>query len=291
MPNFEYAVAQTAEDAISLLNEENVVARPLAGGTDILGQLRSGRRQVQRLVDIKSIPEVSLLSYDPNQGLLLGAGVPCCQIYENELVSFRYPGLVDAVAMIGGIQIQGRASVGGNLCNAAPSADAIPPLITLGGTCIIAGPNGRREIPIEKFCTAPGQTTLGRGELLISLRLPVPPPRSGSCYLRFIPRNEMDIAIAGSGASVVLDEGGKRFMSARVALASVAPTPLLVPGVGDYLAGQEVSDQVIEGAAERAAKEAKPISDMRGTARQRSHLVRVLTRRALQGAIQRAREN
>lgn len=291
MPNFEYTVARTAEDAISLLNEQSVVARPLAGGTDILGQLRSGRRQVQRLVDIKSIPEVSLLSFDPHQGLLLGAGVPCCQIYENELVSLRYPGLIDAVAMIGGIQIQGRASVGGNLCNAAPSADAIPPLITLGGICIIAGPNGRREIPIEEFCTAPGQTVLGRGELLISLRLPPPPSRSGSCYLRFIPRNEMDIAVAGSGASVVLDEGGKSFKSACVALASVASTPLLVPGVGDYLAGEEVSERVIEGAAEIASEEAKPISDMRGTAQQRKHLVRVLTRRALQRAINRAREN
>ena len=290
MSDFEYAVAQSVEEAVALLAEKDGLALPLAGGTDLLAQLRSGRRRVERLVEIKAIPEVSQLSYDAQGGLRLGAAVPCCRIYEDETVARLYPGLIDAVAMIGGIQIQGRASVGGNLCNAAPSADAVPPLIALGATCVIAGPKGRRETSVERFCTGPGQTVLESGEFLVSLLLPPPPPHSGACYLRFIPRNEMDIAVAGSGASVVLDEGGRSFVSARIALASVAPTPLLAEEAGALLAGREVSEKAIEDAAAAAMEVARPISDMRGTAQQRRHLVGVLTRRALRSAIQRAQE-
>ena len=290
MPDFEYAVAHTVEEAVALLAEKDGLARPLAGGTDLLGQLRAGRRQVELLLEIKAIPEVNQLSYDPKQGLRLGSAVPCCRIYEDETVARLYPGLIDAVAMIGGIQIQSRASVGGNLCNAAPSADAIPPLIALGATCVIAGPGGRREVPVEQFCTGPGRTVLQSGEFLVSLRMPPPVPHSGACYLRFIPRNEMDIAVAGSGVALVLDEGHRRFLSARIALAAVAPTPLLAEEAGALLAGQDVSDKAIEDAAAAAVEAARPISDMRGTAKQRRHLVGVLTRRALRGAIQRAQE-
>ena len=289
MQDFEFVAARSVDEAVSLLAEKGSQARVLAGGTDILVQLRTGRRRLERIVDAKDIPETNALSYDPQTGLVLGAAVPCYRIYQNEKVAQAYPGLMDSASMIGGIQIQGRATIGGNLCNAAPSADAIPPLIVLGATCEIAGPGGRREVPADQFCTAPGQNVLQDDEMLVSLRLPPPQPHSGAHYLRFIPRNEMDIAVAGVGSSVVLDASGKSLVSASISLASVAPTPLYVQEAGAALAGREVSDEAIEDAAQAAMAAAKPIDDMRGTIRQRRHLVGVLTRRTLKGAIERAR--
>ena len=290
MREIEYSVAQTVDEAVSLLAEKGQKARPLAGGTDILVQLRSGRRELDRLVEIKDIPETNQISYDPQKGLVLGSAVPCYRIYDDQTVCRVYPGLIDAAAMIGGIQIQGRATLGGNLCNAAPSADGVPPLIVLGTTCLIAGPKGTREVTAEHFCTGPGQNILEDGEFLVSFHIPPPQSHSGAHYMRFIPRNEMDIAVAGVGSSVVLDASGKSFVSARISLASVAPTPLLVDEAGAALAGKEVSDKAIDDAAEAAMAASRPINDMRGTIQQRRHLVGVLTRRTLRGAIERAKE-
>jgi carbon-monoxide dehydrogenase medium subunit len=291
LQEFEYVSARTVGEAVSSLAEKGKAARVLAGGTDILVQLRGGRYPgLERLVDVKEIPEMNELRYSPGEGLTLGSAVPCYRIYQDHAISQAYPGLIDAAAMIGGIQIQGRASLGGNLCNSAPSADGIPPLIVLGTTCVIAGPNGTREVPAEDFCTAPGQNVLQDGELLVSLRIPAPPKASGAHYLRFIPRNEMDIAVAGVGSSVILDGGGKTVTSARISLASVAPTPLLVRDAAAALEGKEISDKTIDDAAEAAMAAARPIDDMRGTVKQRRHLVGVLTRRTLKGAIERARE-
>ena len=290
MREIEYSVARTVGEAAALLGEKGDKAKALAGGTDILVQLRGGRHNVERLVDIKDVPETNELSYDPGKGLVLGAAVPCYRIYQDTAISQAYPGLIDAAALIGGIQIQGRATFGGNLCNAAPSADGIPPLIVLNASCVIAGSNGNREVPAEEFCTAPGQNILKDGEFLVSLCLPPPKKHSGAHYLRFIPRNEMDIAVAGVGASVELDSSGKSFVSARISLASVAPTPLLVEEAGAALAGKDISDGAIDAAAEAAMAAAKPINDMRGTIRQRVHLVGVLTRRSLKGAVDRAKE-
>jgi CO/xanthine dehydrogenase FAD-binding subunit len=287
---FDYAAARSVDEAVSLLARHGDQARVLAGGTDIIVQVREGRRQIAMLVDVKGIPEVSQLSYEASQGLTIGAAVPCYKIYEREDVAAAYPGLIDAVSLVGGIQIQGRATVGGNLCNASPAADTIPALIVHHATCVIAGPNGRREIPVEQFCTGPGRTALQTGEFLVSLRMPPPPPNAGAYYLRFIPRNEMDIAVVGVGASVVLNRDHSAFTSARVALGAVAATPLLVETAAAALVGKPASDDAIQQAAEAAQAAARPIDDMRGTALYRRHLVGVLTRRALRGAIQRAKE-
>ncbi len=239
---------------------------------------------------MKSIPDVNELTCSASKGLTLGAAVPCYRIYEDQSINKLYPGLVDSAWMIGGIQIQGRASVGGNLCNAAPSADTIPALIALEATCVIAGPKGRRTVAVEDFCTGPSANVLQDGELLVSMTFPPPTARSGAHYLRFIPRNEMDIAIAGVGASVVLDQSKTRIESARIALASVAPTPVVAKEAQDLLAGKEANEAAIEAAGEAAKAAAKPITDMRGTVKQRVHLVGVLTRRALRKAIERAKE-
>ena len=285
----DFTSAKTVEEAVGLLAEKKGKARVLAGGTDLLVLLRTNPARVgdpDLVVDVKDIPELNEITYDPQAGLTLGAAAPCYKIYSNADVAKAYPGLIDFASLIGGIQIQGRASIGGNVCNATPSADSIPGLIALEATCKITGPKGTREVPIEDFCTGPSRTVLQPDELLVSLHLPPPVPNSGARYIRFIPRNEMDIAVAGAGVSVVLDNG--KFKSARVALASVAPTPLFVKEAGDALAGKPVNEESVKTAAGIARDAAKPISDMRGTIDFRTHLCEVLTRRALHTAIERA---
>jgi CO/xanthine dehydrogenase FAD-binding subunit len=286
---FDYARPRSVREAVDLLAEKGDRARVLAGGTDLIVQMRVGRRQPELVVDIKDIPELNELTYDPEAGLTLGAAVPCYKIYGNAAVRHAYPGLIDAASLIGGTQIQGRASLGGNLCNAAPSADSVPAMIALKGTANIAGPRGTRQVAIEDFCTAPGRTVLQPNELLVSLHFPAPEPNSGAHYMRFIPRNEMDIAVAGAGVSVVLSNGTVK--EARVALASVAPTPLFVRQAGQALVGKAPNERNIQAAAELARDAARPINDMRGTIEFRKHLCEVLTRRALNIAIERARAN
>ena len=290
MQDFSYVVAKTVPEAVALLDENGEKARILAGGTDLIVQVREARRDVDLMIDVKSIPEVNVLDYSADAGLTLGAAVECYKIYAVDAICDAYPGLIDATKIIGGTAIQGRAGVGGNLCNASPAADGIPPLIVLNASCVIAGSNGERELPVEQFCTAPGQTALETGEMLVALKIPAPANNSSSFYLRFIPRNEMDIAVVGAGASVTLDDSKQTIVSARIALAAVAPTPLFAEEASALLAGREISDATIDEAAQAAQAIARPISDMRGTAEQRTHLVGVLTRRALNGAIQRVRD-
>ncbi len=288
MRAIDYQAPTSLSEAVSIMAANGDRARPLAGGTDVLVQLRGGRREADVVVDTKKIPELNTLNLGDN-GLQLGAAVPCYRIYQDSAVAAAYPGLIDAAGMIGSIQIQGRATVGGNLCNAAPSGDTIPPVITLGGEAHINGPNGWRTLPAEDFCTGPGRNALENGELLVAIQLPAPAANSGTAYLRFIPRNEMDIAVAGVSSTVQLDASGQTIQSARIALASVGPTPILATAAGDSLAGKAISDEAIEEAGRLASEAATPITDMRGTIRQRHHLVAVLTRRTLNIAIRRAR--
>lgn len=291
MQAFDYVPAQSVEQVVSLLSLHGEQARILNGGTDLIVQLRGGARQASLLVDIKPIPEVNQVTYDPARGGSIGAAVPCWKLCSQPEVVEHYPGLVEAVSLIGGVQIQNRATVGGNLCNASPAADSIPALIVHQAICVIAGPQGRRELPVEHFCRAPGQTALQPGEFLVALRLPPPPPGFGAAYLRFTPRSEMDIAVAGAGAAVVLQADGKRFASARIAVGAVAPTPLLIAEAGECLKGQPVSAESLLQAARLAQQAARPITDLRGTSAQRKRLCQVLVRRALERAVERAAAN
>lgn len=284
---FDYIAPTTLASTLVHL-DSHPGAYLLAGGTDLLVQLRAGRKQTDLVLDIKNVPELNELSFNEATGLTLGAAVCCAAIHDHPAVHKHYPSLAELSSIIGGTQIQGRASLGGNLCNASPSADSIPLLIALGATCRVGSSKGERDIPVEDFCIAPGKNALQPGELLISIHFPAPTKSSGAHYLRFIPRNEMDIAVAGVGASVVLHNGA--FKEARIALASVAPTPLYVRAAGDSLKGKPVNAESIEAAANIASAAAQPISDMRGTAEYRRHLCAVLTRRALQAAIKQAQE-
>jgi carbon-monoxide dehydrogenase medium subunit len=288
MRDFEYEAPTSIAEAVRVLGKANGVARPLAGGTDLIDQIRVGRLHPNVVVDLKKIPELNMLELSAT-GLRLGAAVPCYRIYGDPHISAAYAALADSARIIGGIQIQSRASIGGNLCNSGPAADSIPSLIALGAIAVIAGVAGTREAPVEDFCTGPGKNILQSGDFLVELRFPPRPPHSGSHYRRFIPRNEMDIAVVGVGASVVLDAKGESFVSARIGLGAVGPTPFFVQEAGQLLAGQPVSDAAIEKAAAAARNIARPIDDMRGTREFRLHVTAVLTRRVLEEAVKRAR--
>ncbi len=288
MENVEYVRPGSVAEAVALLAEKPGKARALAGGTDLLVQLKAGRRQLERVVDVKGIADLTEIRVNADGSVVIGAAVPCFKVYEHPAIIAGYPGLIDSASIIGGIAIQGRASLGGNLCNGAPSGDTIPSMAAAGAVALIAGPNGNREVPVADFCTGPGQTVLHADELLVAIRLPASRPRSASHYLRFIPRNEMDIAVAGAGAFVALDSDGT-VTEARVFLTSVAPTPVGVPAAVKAVVGTRGEEPALEAAAAAARAAAKPITDMRGTIAQRVHLSGVMTKRALAGAIARAR--
>ena len=288
MHPFAYVAPSTVAEAVAELSKHGDRARPLAGGTDLLVKARANVWELDAVVDIKNIPELMTLTIN-GSGLSIGAGVPCYQVYDISEIAAQYPGIVDGASIIGGIQIQSRAGLGGNLCNAAPSGDGIPSLIALSAVAKIASVNGTREVAIEDFCTGPSRTVLKAGELLVSIEVPKPAANSGAAYTRFIPRNEMDIAVAGVGVFVQLDASGKNFESARIALASVGPTPILASAAGDSLAGKPVNDETIAAASALARDAATPITDMRGTIEQRKQLVEVLTGRMINKAVERAR--
>ncbi|AWT59012.1 MAG: Carbon monoxide dehydrogenase medium chain [Candidatus Moanabacter tarae] len=289
MKDFQFCSPRSLDEAVGLMSEEGVKARGFAGGTDVLVQLRAKRFEIDRLVDMKQVPELNDLQLESTKGLRIGASVPCHQVYEDKSICSVYPGLIDSIAIIGGIQIQGRASIGGNLCNASPSADSIPTLIVYGAQCEIAGKNGMRSIGVEDFCVGPGKSVLDEGEILVAVNIPTPAPNSGAHYLRFIPRNEMDIAVVGAGAAVELEEDLQTIKKARIAFGAVAPTPLLASEAGDLLSGKEAGEESYEAAASVAQSIVSPITDMRGTKEFRIHLTGVLTKRALRGAVARAR--
>jgi carbon-monoxide dehydrogenase medium subunit len=264
-------------------------ARPLSGGSDLIIQMRAGVRRPQHVVDVKNIPELRKISFSLQHGLRLGAAAPAIEIHENADMQKYYPGLTEAAHLIGSLQIQSRASVGGNLCNGSPAADTIPALIALGAKCRVVGPKGERTIAAEDFCTAPGRTVLEPGELLVEFQIPGPAAHSSDAYQRFIPRNEMDIAVVGVGASITLDLADDRCTAARVALGAVGPTPIFAREASAALVGKKLDAATIEKAAQAAIAASSPIDDMRGTAEFRRHVVGVLTRRVVGVAAERAR--
>jgi carbon-monoxide dehydrogenase medium subunit len=289
MNDFDYAAPTTVDQAVTMLAERGGKARVLVGGTDLLVQLREGQRQAELVVDIKRIAELSHYEVAAATGLTLGAAVPCHRLYEDAVVADLYPGLADVAKLIGGWQIQHRASIGGNLCNASPAADSIPLLIARNVQCRIVGPQGERWLAATEFCTGPGKNALQPGELLVSLKFAATAPHSACAYLRLIPRSEMDIAVVGVGAWVQLADDTQTFAQARIGLGAVAPTPLFAEQASTWLAGKSVTDETFALAGDMASKIAKPITDKRGTAEYRTHLVGVLVKRALAIACERAR--
>lgn len=285
MHPFAYAAPSTVKEAVEILTKHGDKARPMAGGTDLLVQIRGGRFDLDMVVDIKKIPELTSVTNN-NDGLVIGSAVACHQLYEDDDISKNYPGLIDAATLIGGIQIQSRSGFGGNLCNATPSADGIGPLIVHSTVANIQGESGTRSIPVEEFCTGPGRNALGKGEMLVSLSIPNKGKGFGAAYERFIPRNEMDIAVAAVASSILVGSDGK-ISEARIALASVGPTPIFAKKASDFLIGKEANEASFKEAASIAKSECSPIEDMRGTIEQRQHLVEVITLRTLNKSLER----
>jgi carbon-monoxide dehydrogenase medium subunit len=289
MGDMRYQAPETVEAAVALLADAGGEARALAGGTDLLVQLRAELIEPELVVDLKRIPELRAISAEDG-GFRIGAAVSGAELSEHPEVAAAWPGVVEAVELIGSTQIQGRATMGGNLCNASPAADSVPALIAAGALASIAGPGGRREAPVEEIATGPGQTRLAKGEIVVSLLLPARRPRSGDAYLRFIPRTEMDIAVVGAGVNLSLDEGGG-CSAARVALGAVAERVLLVPEAAEALVGTPVDATALERLAQAASAACRPIDDKRGTKEYRIKVAGVLARRAAQIALERARQN
>lgn len=283
-----YTAPSTVEEAVRALAGASGVAKVLSGGTDLLVQLRSGRVRPNLIVDTKKIPGISGI-HERDGGFVIGAATPGAEIGECEALRRAWPGVVEAANLIGSTQIQGRASLAGNLCNASPAADSVPALIAARATCVVAGANGRREIPVESIVTGPGRTSLARDELIVEFHLPKRPPRSADAYLRFIPRTEMDIAVVGAGVSVTLDGAGV-CTDARVVLGAVAPTALLVADAAAALIGRTLDAAALDGLDQAARRACKPIDDKRGTIAYRTKVAGVMARRAATIAYQRAGE-
>lgn len=277
MPAIRYEAPTSIPEAIRLMQADPAAA-VMAGGTDLLVQFRAGIKQPSAFIDIKRIPDLVRFSIDSG-GLTLGAAVSAAELGESGEFKRLWPGIAEAAALIGSTQIQGRGSLGGNLCNASPAADTPCSLIVNSAQCVIAGPSGERTVPVEQFVLAPGKTVLARGEFLVAIRVPRPAPHSADAYLRLTPRSEMDIAVVGSAVSLTLDANGV-CTAARVALAAVAPTPMLVPDAAQALIGSRLDDAALSRAASAASAAARPIDDKRGTVAYRRQIAGVLTRRA-----------
>lgn len=289
MSEIHYERPKTAEAAVALLAAAKGPARVLAGSTDLLIQMRSGRLEPELLVDIKGIAEMTSIVAE-NGGFRLGAAVTCMELIEHEGFSRAWPGVTDGVKLIGSIQVKGRATVGGNVCNASPAADSVPALIAAGASASILGPSGRRELRVEDIAAGPGKTSLAKGEIVTAFVLPRRSPRSGDAYLRFTPRTEMDIAVVGVGVNLTLDDKGV-CTQARVCLGAVAERALLVPEAAATLIGTKVDATALVRLAAAASAACRPIDDKRGTKEFRIKVAGVLARRAAQIALGRARGN
>jgi len=282
-----FEAPSSVEGAVALLAKHGAAARVLAGGTDLLAQLKSGGRHPRWIVDLKRIPELMQVR-EAEGALVIGAAVPAAELREHPALLRRFPGLAEATALIGSEQIQGRASLGGNLCNASPAADTTPALLVNEAEVEIAGPGGRRRVPVAALCTGPGRTSLAEGEFVVALHLAPPLPRSADAYLRLIPRSEMDIAVVGAAVRLAQGPDG-RCSAARVALGAVAPTAIRVPDAEAALMGSRIDAAALERMTLAVRAAARPIDDKRGTVAYRRQVIGVLARRAAERACERAR--
>ena len=281
-----YESPGTVDEAVKLLATVGGNAKLLAGGTDLLVQLRMGMIKPTLIIDVKKISETTAIN-EENGGYRVGSAVSGAVLGEHDGMKSAWPGVVEALELIGSTQIQGRASMGGNLCNGSPAADAVPAMIAADAVCTIAGPNGRRTARVEDIVIGPGVTSLETGEMVVDFLFPARPARSGDAYLRFIPRTEMDIAVVGAGVSLTLDEAGV-CTAARVALGAVAATQLLVEDGAAALIGSTLDDAAMANLDAAARAVCRPIDDKRGTIEYRTKVAGVLARRAAGIAQQRA---
>ena len=284
MPSPAYHAPETIAQAVALLAGD-AGARPLAGGTDLIVQMRSGRNAPSAIVDLKRIAGLSGVRNLPSGGFAIGAATPCTALRDDAALVAAWPGVVEAANLIGLVQVRNRGTMAGNLCNASPAADSVPALVAAGATCLVAGPNGEREVAVEAIPAGPGRTSLASGEFVVEIRLPA--QAGADAYLRSIPRTEMDIAVVGAGASLVLGADGA-CTAARVAIGAVAPTVLLVEDAGTALVGSKLDDAALDRMADAVRAACRPIADKRGTVEYRTAMAGVLAKRVVRIAQERA---
>ncbi len=289
MQGLRYEAPTTLDAAVALLTGGPDGSRVLAGGTAVIVQMETDLSEPPRLVDIKKIAELKQITQE-NGGFRVGAATPGMDIVRHAAFCKAWPGIVDGVKLIGSIQIKGRASIGGNLCNGSPAADSVPAIIAAGAIARVVGPNGVRDVPVENIPVGPGKTSLAKGEIIASFFLPARPPHSADAYLRFTPRTEMDIAVVGVGVNLTLDGTGT-CTAARVALGAVAPTVLLVKEAADALIGSKLDEAALDKLAAAASAACRPIDDKRGTKEYRIKVAGVLARRTAVAALERARQS
>lgn len=287
---FDYFEPTSLEEASGLLREGKGARKALAGGTDVVIQLRRRVVRTDGLVNLKRIPELSGWTCEPGRGLRLGACTPMRDLETSAAVGDRFPSIREALQVVGSLQLRNLASVGGNLCNASPSADTAPPLMALGAMASLWTEGSRREtVSVENFFEGPGASVLGPGGLLLAVEVPEPEPFAGDAFERFTPRSAMDIAIASAAAAVTLDAAGQRVRAVRIALGAVAPTPIRAFRAEDLVREKEPNPKLLEWAGAAAMEECRPIDDIRGTAAYRKELIRILVQRVLRQAVERAR--
>ena len=289
MTELRYLAPRTLDEAIGAFAAAGSAARILAGGTDLLVQMRSGAVRPSLIVDIKNIAEMTAIEELADGGFRVGAAVPGAVLGEHARFGKVWPGVLEAINLIGSTQVQGRASAGGNLCNGSPAGDSVPALVAAGAIVTLQGPNGRREMPVEKLPAGPGRTNLLPGEILVSFTLPARANGSSDAYLRMIPRTEMDIAVVGVGVSLTLTDGV--CAAARVGLGAVAPTVLLVEDAATALIGSKLDDAALNAAAAACSAACRPIDDKRGTIVYRTKIAGVLLKRTVAIAVKRAQGN
>ncbi|NIZ12320.1 xanthine dehydrogenase family protein subunit M [Phaeobacter sp. HF9A] len=282
-----YHLATSFEEAARIAANAGGTTRFLAGGTDVLVQMRAGMVLPDDLIDLKAIPGTDAMTQLADGSWQIGVAVPGARLGANADLCRDWPGVVEGMELVGSTQVQGRATLTGNLCNGSPAADSVPGLVAAGATVVITGPEGSRELPVEEVPTGPGKTALNKGELISEIRLPARGDNAGDAYLRFTPRTEMDIAVVGCAVSLRLD--GDKIVEARVSLGAVAPTVLLVAEAADAIIGTTLDDAALDALAAAASKAAKPISDKRGSAEYRIEIAGVLAKRAAKIAYGRAK--
>jgi carbon-monoxide dehydrogenase medium subunit len=289
MRSFDYAAPTSLDEALAILRSNGDGARPLAGGTDLVIQMKESATKFpypSKIINLLRISELKAITFDASNGLRIGATTTMAEVAESPIVKGRYTAIAEGAGIVGSIQTMNLATVGGNVCNAAPSADTAPALLVFDAVAEIAGASGRRTVPLSEFFLGPGSTVLETGELLVEVRAAAPANGTGSAYSRHTPRKQMDIAVVGVAAAVTME--GDRVASARIALGAVAPTPLRARDAEASLIGQPATDESFARAAEIAARECSPISDIRGSAEFRRYLVMVMTQRMLREAVSRA---
>lgn len=285
LPRFEYLSPKTVKECIAMLSQYGQKGNVIAGGTDLIPQMKWGEKKPDYIISLSQIPNLDEIQFSSPTGLRLGALAKIGEIERSEIIKKHYPILAQAASVLGSVEIRNRGTVGGNLCNAAPSADMAPSLLVLDARAVIVSQNGEKIIPLEDFFVGPGKTILSNHEFLVRLEAPPMKPNSFGEYIKMGIRKTMDIAVVGVAALITLDHGNNTCEEAKLGLGAVAPTPIRAKQAEGMLKGKTLNEKVIELAAEAASNEASPLTDIRASDRYRRYVIRALTRRAIQQAI------